>query len=68
MPGATWFPGGRTNYAEHLLYPLQRASQDAIAVIAAREDGREAQLTWRELRTQVASVRDWMAAARRRSR
>jgi acetoacetyl-CoA synthetase len=21
MPGAQWFPGGRLNYAEHLLYP-----------------------------------------------
>ncbi|HEX3706180.1 MAG TPA: acetoacetate--CoA ligase [Mycobacteriales bacterium] len=61
MPGATWFPGGRTNYAEHLLYPLGRpADKDDTAVIAAREDGREVRVTWRELRTQVASVRSWM--------
>jgi acetoacetyl-CoA synthetase len=60
MPGATWFPGGRTNYAEHLLYPLAAVEKDAIAVIAAREDGREIGLSWRELRTQVAAVRCWM--------
>ncbi|HWC34959.1 MAG TPA: acetoacetate--CoA ligase [Mycobacteriales bacterium] len=61
MPGAKWFPGGRTSYAEHLLYPLQRVGVDDLAVIAAREDGRELRLSRRELRTQVASVRNWMA-------
>ncbi|HVU60688.1 MAG TPA: acetoacetate--CoA ligase [Mycobacteriales bacterium] len=61
MPGATWFPGGRTNYAEHLLYPLRRVELEDVAVVAAREDGREVQATWRDLRTQVASVRNWMA-------
>ncbi|HWB67477.1 MAG TPA: acetoacetate--CoA ligase [Mycobacteriales bacterium] len=60
MPGATWFAGGRTNYAEHLLYPLAPVEKDALAVFAAREDGREVQLTWRELRTQVAAVRTWL--------
>ncbi len=60
MPGATWFPGGRTSYAEHLLYPLQRVGPEEVAVVAAREDGRLVEVTWRELRTQVASVRNWM--------
>ncbi|HEX3897740.1 MAG TPA: acetoacetate--CoA ligase [Mycobacteriales bacterium] len=60
MPGATWFPGGRTNYAEHLLYPVVPVEKDAVAVIAAREDGREVRASWRELRTQVAAVRYWM--------
>ncbi|HVS67971.1 MAG TPA: acetoacetate--CoA ligase [Mycobacteriales bacterium] len=60
MPGAQWFAGGRTSYAEHLLYPLQRVDLEDIAVIAVREDGREVRVTWRELRTQVASVRNWM--------
>jgi acetoacetyl-CoA synthetase len=60
MPGATWFSGGRTNYAEHLLYPSQRVDLEAIAVVAAREDGRHVEVSWRELRTQVASVRNWM--------
>ncbi|MGN6472646.1 MAG: acetoacetate--CoA ligase [Mycobacteriales bacterium] len=60
MPGATWFPGGRTNYAEHLCYPVNRVDLEAVAVIAVREDGREVHLTWRDLRMQVASVRNWM--------
>jgi acetoacetyl-CoA synthetase len=61
MPGARWFTAGRTSYAEHLLYPFQRAELEGVAVIAVREDGREVQVTWRELRTQVASVRYWMS-------
>lgn len=61
MPGARWFTGGRTSYPEHLLYPLQGVDDDDVAVVAAREDGRELTATWRELRTQVASVRSWMA-------
>jgi acetoacetyl-CoA synthetase len=60
MPGASWFTGGRLNYAEHLLYPVSRVDKDAPAVIAVREDGREVTVTWRELRTQVASVRAWL--------
>jgi acetoacetyl-CoA synthetase len=60
MPGAVWFPGGRTSYAEHLLYPFARVELEDIAVIAVREDGREVELTWRQLRTQVASVRNWL--------
>jgi len=60
MPGATWFPGGRTNYAEHLLHPLQRVDPAAVAVVATREDDRYVEVTWGELRTQVASVRSWM--------
>jgi acetoacetyl-CoA synthetase len=57
MPGATWFPGGTLNYAEHALYPPAGAELDAVAVLFAREDGLERTLTWRELRTQVAAVR-----------
>jgi acetoacetyl-CoA synthetase len=61
MPGAAWFTGGRLNYAEHLLYPVVPVDKDAVAVIAAREDGLERQATWRELRTDVARVRAWLA-------
>ena len=62
MPGASWFPGARLNYAEHLLYPPAGADKDAVAVYFAREDGLRRTLTWRELRTQVASVRAWLGA------
>ena len=57
MPGASWFPAGTLNYAEHALYPACGVGKDDLAVIFAREDGREQTLTWRELRTQVAAVR-----------
>lgn len=57
MPGAVWFPGARLNYAEHLLYPPCHVELDDVAVIAAVEDDEPQQLTWRELRTQVAGVR-----------
>ena len=57
MPGASWFPGGTLNYAEHALYPPCGVDKDAVAVIFAREDGLEETLSWRELRTRVAAVR-----------
>lgn len=54
MPGAQWFPGATLNYAEHAL----RTGSDAdLAVIFAREDGLEEQLTYGQLRAQVASAR-----------
>ena len=62
MPGASWFPGARLNYAEHVLYPPAGADKDAVAVHFAREDGLRRTLTWRELRTQVASMRAWLVA------
>jgi acetoacetyl-CoA synthetase len=60
MPGAQWFPGGRLNYAEHLLFPLAEVAGTDVAVIAAREDGRETVVSWDKLRAQVASVRAWL--------
>jgi acetoacetyl-CoA synthetase len=62
MPGARWFPGGRLNYAEHLLFPLTDVTGSQVAVTAAREDGEETTATWDELRGQVASVRSWLQA------
>ena len=57
MPGARWFPGGTLNYAEHLLHPPCGVGADDLAVVFAREDGVTQNLTWRELREQVASAR-----------
>lgn len=54
MPGATWFPGSRVNMAEFLLRP--RADDDAPAVITVGESGSDEQLTWRQLRAQVAGL------------
>src|SRR3954468_7530778 len=63
MPGAQWFPGGRLNYAEHVLYPPAGAEKDGVAVVFAREDGSRRTMTWRELRTEVAAVRRWLVDA-----
>jgi acetoacetyl-CoA synthetase len=63
MPGVRWFPGGRLNYAEHLLFPATAVDGSAAAVVAAREDGTSQTLTWDELRAQVAGVRSWLRAA-----
>jgi acetoacetyl-CoA synthetase len=53
MPGAEWFAGTRLNYAEHVF----AGKDDAEAAILHASELRELdQLTWRELRTQVAAV------------
>jgi acetoacetyl-CoA synthetase len=62
MPGASWFAHGRTNYAEHLLYPTVRVDKDAVAVVAIREDGMMREVTWRELRILTANLRAWLQA------
>jgi acetoacetyl-CoA synthetase len=64
MPGTRWFPDGRLNYAEHLLFPTTPVDPEAVAVVAVREDGTEngaqVQLDWAALRDQVAGVRRWL--------
>jgi acetoacetyl-CoA synthetase len=53
MPGATWFPGARLNYAEHL---FRGKDPDAVAIVHASELRELSELTWRELREQTASM------------
>src|SRR5918999_305699 len=53
MPGATWFPGARVNYAEHLF----RGKDDgAVAIVHASELREQAELTWGELRAQAGRI------------
>jgi len=51
MPGAEWFPGARLNYAEYL---LGMARPGETAIVHATESSAPAELTWDELRDQVA--------------
>jgi acetoacetyl-CoA synthetase len=51
MPGATWFPGARLNYAEHA---LRMARPGQAAIVYASEDGNSGELSWDELADQVA--------------
>ncbi|MCO1659430.1 acetoacetate--CoA ligase [Pseudonocardia humida] len=57
MPGAEWFPGGTLNYAEHALTPGPGRADDDLAVVFAREDGRQRRVTHAELREQVGRAR-----------
>ncbi|HEY4829148.1 MAG TPA: acetoacetate--CoA ligase, partial [Solirubrobacteraceae bacterium] len=53
MPGASWFPGSRVSYAEHVF-----AGKDpsALAIQHASESRELEGLTWGELRSQTAAI------------
>ena len=55
MPGAKWFPGARLNYAEHMFGLDEDA--DRTAIISRSQSRDEVQLTFAELREQVARAR-----------
>lgn len=50
MPGAQWFPQAKLNFAENLL----RHSGPQTAIIERGEDGRRSEISYDELREQVA--------------
>src|SRR5437870_6612268 len=56
MPGATWFPGARLNWAEHAIRLAHRAGNDEILVAHSETRGRST-LTVDELREGVARAR-----------
>lgn len=65
MPGARWFSGGTLNYAEHALTGGVAGAvkaDDDLAVVFAREDGLQQQLTYGQLRGQVAACRAGLIA------
>jgi acetoacetyl-CoA synthetase len=51
MPGARWFEGARLNYVEHLL------GGEGVAVVARSQTREPLELTFAQLREQVARVR-----------
>jgi len=55
MPGARWFPGARLNFAEHLLGTEEDGGR--VAVVARSQTRGPAELTFGELREQVARAR-----------
>ncbi|MEV6638920.1 acetoacetate--CoA ligase [Amycolatopsis sp. NPDC051371] len=57
MPGTEWFPGATLNYAEHAL----GGPADDVAVIAYSQTRERTELTWGELRDQVARARAGLA-------
>jgi len=56
MPGATWFPGARLNYAEHALRLDGRSGRDTVVVGHSQTRG-PVSLSADEIRDQVARVR-----------
>jgi acetoacetyl-CoA synthetase len=53
MPGAEWFPGTRLNYAEHV---FRGHADEEIALVHASELRELGEMSWGELRRQVARV------------
>jgi acetoacetyl-CoA synthetase len=51
MPGAEWFPGAELSFPEHV---LRGGSDDAVAIVAESESRAPVELTWGQLRDQVA--------------
>jgi acetoacetyl-CoA synthetase len=63
MPGAQWFPGGRLNYAGHLLFPdVADLDPDEPAVLFSREDGFATVTSWAGLRAEVGALQAWLRA------
>ena len=57
MPGARWFPGAQANYAHQVFRHVDAAHAAGLpAVIADNEKGQRRELSWPELRRQVASL------------
>ncbi|TQM16342.1 acetoacetate--CoA ligase [Pseudonocardia kunmingensis] len=60
MPGAEWFPGATLNYAEQA---LTNGADADLAVVFAREDGLEREVTRGELRDLVGRARAGLVRA-----
>ena len=57
MPGAQWFPGAKTNYAHQVLRHVKPAHEAGLlAVISHNEKGLRREMSWPELRRQVAAL------------
>lgn len=57
MPGAQWFPGAQVNYARQVLRHVDAAHAAGMpAVVSRNEKGLHRELSWPELRRQVAAL------------
>ena len=57
MPGAQWFPGAQVNYAQQVLRHVDAAHAAGMpAVVIENELAQVSELSWPELRRQVASL------------
>lgn len=57
MPGAVWFPGAQVNYVQQVFRHVQPAHQAGFpAWISRNEKGQQREMSWPELRRQVATL------------
>jgi acetoacetyl-CoA synthetase len=57
MPGARWFPGAQLNYARQVLRHVEAAhAAGQPAIVSDDERGQAREMSWPELRRQVASL------------
>ena len=57
MPGAQWFPGAQINYTRQALRHVDAAHAAGMpAVVSRNETGRHRELSWPDLRRQVAAL------------
>ncbi|MEO6974112.1 MAG: AMP-binding protein, partial [Rhodoferax sp.] len=57
MPGAQWFPGAQSNYAHQVFRHVGAAHAAGMpAIISQNEKGEPRELSWPELRRQVAAL------------
>ncbi len=57
MPGARWFPGAQVNYAQQVFRHVNPAHDAGfMAIVSRNEKGRHVEMSWPELRRQVASL------------
>jgi len=57
MPGAQWFPGAQVNYARQVLRHVDAAHAAGVpAIVSSNEKREHREMSWPELRRQVASL------------
>ena len=57
MPGAQWFPGAQVNYVRQVFRHVDAAHAAGLpAIVARNEAGEHREMSWPELRRQVASL------------
>ncbi|RZJ07318.1 MAG: acetoacetate--CoA ligase, partial [Haliea sp.] len=57
MPGAKWFEGAQFNYARQVFRHVDAAQQAGLpAIVSRNEQGQHRELSWPQLRQQVASL------------
>ncbi|RJS94632.1 acetoacetate--CoA ligase [Salinisphaera sp. Q1T1-3] len=62
MPGATWFPGARLNFAENLLAEALHGDATRTAVVSHSESRGRSTRTYGELLAEVGALEAWLVA------